>query len=54
MNKEKLKNCLENKLKRPSKEDELINAEKDVGLLCELLEEKVEDLEKRIDQLEKK
>ena len=48
IDKQKLKQCLENILKRPCKEDELINAEKDVGLLYELLEERVEALEKKI------
>ena len=52
MNKEKLKLNLEKKLNRSCTANELINAEKDTGLLCEYLLEKVEELEKRITQLE--
>ena len=51
--KNKIKNCLEEMLGRSAKPHELINAEKDVGLLVPVLLEIVEDLQSRIKKLEK-
>ena len=53
MDKEKLQQCLEKKLGRKGTENERINAEKDVGLLVPILFEKIDELEKRIINLEK-
>ena len=52
--KEKLKIKLEEKLNRKASKNELINAEKDHGLLIELLSDEVEDLNIRLLDLEKK
>ena len=56
MNKEtklKIKNCFKEMSGRDAKPHELINAEKDVGLIVPILVEKIEELELRIKKLEK-
>ena len=46
----KLKNCLEKKLNRTCQPHELLNAETDVGLLVELLLDRVDVLEKLLEK----
>lgn len=53
MDKEKLKQKLEIKLKREPFPQELINAEKDVNLINELIQDEIEDIKKRLTVLEK-
>lgn len=56
MNKEiktRIKECFEEMTGRCAKPNELINAEKDVGLIVPILLEKVDELEQRIKKLEK-
>lgn len=51
--KTKVKNLLEKHLGRPAKSDEIINAENDSLLLARMLDERVDDLEKKVANLEK-
>ena len=53
-NKQKVKVLLEKHLGREAKKNELANSETDALLLAQMLVEKVEELEDRIDILEKK
>jgi hypothetical protein len=52
--KQKLKNLLEKRLKRSASSNELVNMETDSLLLAQMLEEWVDELEQRIDILERK
>ena len=49
----KIENKLQVRLNRVPKEDEINNAEKDTNVICEILVEELEALEKRVAKLEK-
>ena len=50
--KTEIKRCLERFLNREALPNELLNAEKDSNILIEVLESKLEELEKRVKKLE--
>lgn len=51
--KTKVKNLLEKHLGRVAKEHEIVNAENDSLLLARMLDERVDDLEKKVANLER-
>ena len=51
--KQKINNCFKEQTGRDPKPNEKINAQKDVGLVMPIILQKVEDLEDRIEKLEK-
>ena len=49
---EEIKKKLREILNREPEEREVINANKDVNIICEILSDKIESLEKRVTKLE--